>query len=157
MQPISVYALVKVPVNIWICGCFTAWSIALILMTAMKGFAGLAVMRFLLGGFEASIAPSMLVVTSMWWTRREQVFRNNMWYAMNGVAAILGSLLSFGLGHIHSKTLHEYQVIFLGIGLISLAFCIPTWFIFSTPNRSSSSSWSFAFRSFPEVSVHLDH
>lgn len=136
---VSVYALVKVPVHYWICGCFTAWSVVLIIMTGMKNFAGLATLRFFLGGFEASIAPSMLVVSSMWWTRREQVLRNNIWYSMNGMAAILGSLLTYGLGHIKSNVLHEYQIIFLGIGLLSLAFAIPTWFLF--PRHPARVKW----------------
>lgn len=52
-------------------------------MTAFRNFAGIAVFRFFMGGFEASIAPSMLVVVAMWWTRREQPLRNNIWYSCN--------------------------------------------------------------------------
>lgn len=110
-------------------------------------------MRFFLGAFEASIAPSMIIVTSMWWTRREQALRTNIWYSMNvsrpflspsntdiqGMAQILGSLLSYGLGHANSSVLYPYQVIFLGIGLISLAFSIPTWFIF--PRHPAKVKW----------------
>lgn len=81
--PVSVWALVKIPVDIWICGCFTGWSVMLCIMAAMTNFAGLAAMQFLLGAFEASIAPSMIIITSMWWTRREQPLRSNMWYSMN--------------------------------------------------------------------------
>ena len=105
----------------------------------MRSFAGIAAFRFIMGAFEASIAPSMLIVVSMWWTRREQPLRNNIWYSMNvstslgqsrrisimlinlvyqGLATILGSLISYGLGHVNNAHLKPYQVIFLVCGLM---------------------------------------
>ncbi|KAL7420650.1 hypothetical protein Q5752_004601 [Cryptotrichosporon argae] len=127
-QPLSVYALVRFPVNYWISGCFLAWGSSLCIMAGMKNFAGLAVMRFFLGGFEASIAPSMLILTAMYWTRREQPLRNNIWYSMNGISAILGSLLTYGLGHAKSS-LRPYELIFLTCGLMSVALAIPTFWL----------------------------
>ena len=104
-------------------------------MSAMRSFAGIAVFRFIMGAFEASIAPSMLVVVAMWWTRREQPLRNNIWYSCNvcpdmparrpladrsakGLALILGSLISYGLGHANDSHLKHYQIIFLVCGLM---------------------------------------
>lgn len=40
---------------------------------AATNFAGLATCRFLLGMFEATIAPSFVLITQTWWRRREQV------------------------------------------------------------------------------------
>ena len=100
-------------------------------MAAFTSFTGLAIFRFILGAFEASISPSMLVVVAMWWTRREQPLRNNIWYAANvsppppparplaqmlrlqGIAVIVGSLIAYGLSHITNGALHIYQYIFL--------------------------------------------
>lgn len=48
---------------------------------------------------------------------------------MNGMAAILGSLMSWGLGHANSK-LYPYQLIFLVAGLISVVLAIPTFYLF---------------------------
>ena len=46
----------------------------------------------------------------MWWMRSEQTNRNAAWYSMNGITNMVGSLISYGLGHIHSEKLHSYQV-----------------------------------------------
>lgn len=62
---------------------YIAWSICMILMTATKSFTGLIILRFFLGLFEASIAPTMMIVVGMWWTRREQGFRSQWWYLQN--------------------------------------------------------------------------
>jgi MFS family permease len=94
--------------------------------------------RFILGAFEASIAPSMLVIVAMWWTRREQPLRNNLWYSANGMATILGSLLSYGLAHAKSK-LHPYQLIFLVCGLIAVVLSIPTMLIL--PRHPTRTRW----------------
>jgi hypothetical protein len=71
---VSVYALVKFPVNKWICFCvrpyericnliadnqFFGWGASLCIMSAFTSFTGLAIFRFILGAFEASISPSM--------------------------------------------------------------------------------------------------
>lgn len=61
-QPLSVYALVKFPVNYWICFCFFGWGISCMILAAFKSFPGLLVFRFILGAFEASIVSQGCVV-----------------------------------------------------------------------------------------------
>jgi hypothetical protein len=56
----------------------------------------------------------------MWYKRSEQTNRNAAWYSMLGIVNILGSLLSYGLGHIQSNLLHSYQIIFLFCGLLTV-------------------------------------
>lgn len=63
----------------------------------------------------------------MWYKRSEQTNRNAAWYSMLGIVNILGSLLSYGLGHIHSERLHSYQIIFLFCGLLSVLVSIPVY------------------------------
>lgn len=56
----------------------------------------------------------------MWYKRGEQTNRNAAWYAMLGIVNILGSLLTYGLGHIKSDRLYSYQIIFLFCGLLTV-------------------------------------
>lgn len=65
----------------------------------------------------------------MWYKRSEQTNRNAAWYSMLGIVNILGSLLSYGLGHIKSDLLHSYQIIFLFCGLLTVCTSIAV-FIF---------------------------
>lgn len=44
---------------------------------------------------------------------------------MLGIVNILGSLLSYGLGHIQSDRLHSYQIIFLFCGLLTVLVSVP--------------------------------
>lgn len=51
------------------------------------------------------------------------------WNAMNGVALIVGSLSTYGLGHIDSPNLFSYQIIFLFCGCLTLVFAVVAFFL----------------------------
>ncbi|RDL31822.1 Uncharacterized protein BP5553_09224 [Venustampulla echinocandica] len=124
MQPIIAYFLVKLPTGKFAALMVVCWGIILSCMTATNNFKGLLATRFFLGAFEASVAPTFVAITQMWWRRSEQTNRNASWYAMNGATNILGSLLAYGLGHISSGSLRSYQIIFLFCGLATVVFSI---------------------------------
>ena len=62
-------------------------------MAAAHTFHSLLFARFWLGAFEASIAPSFVAITQMFWRRREQPLRMSYWYAMNGFTGVVSLLL----------------------------------------------------------------
>ncbi|KAK7047851.1 hypothetical protein VNI00_006179 [Paramarasmius palmivorus] len=107
-QPISSYLLVRLPIAKYLFTNVLMWGIIVACTSAAHEFKGLLTARFFLGVFEASVAPAFITVTQMWWRRREQTMRLAMWMAMNGGTGMIGSLLSWGLGHINGS-LHPYQ------------------------------------------------
>ncbi|KOS17138.1 putative transporter [Escovopsis weberi] len=123
-QPLIAYGLVKFPVGKFCSVMVLCWGAVLCAMTAAHDFGGLMASRLLLGTFEASVAPSFIAIVQMWYRRREQTLRNASWYAMLGVVNMVGSLLSYGLGHIKSSVLRPYQIIFLFCGGITVLFSI---------------------------------
>ncbi|BCS30464.1 putative MFS transporter [Aspergillus puulaauensis] len=124
MQPLAALVLVKLPTGKVIGSAIFLWGSSLTIMTACTDFPSLLGLRFCLGAFEAMIAPSCIAVTQMWWRRGEQTWRAALWNAMNGVTAIVGSLFTYGLGHIQSDTLYSYQTIFLLCGLLTVLYSI---------------------------------
>ncbi|KAL4982145.1 major facilitator superfamily domain-containing protein [Aspergillus falconensis] len=124
MQPLAALVLVKLPTGKVIASAIFLWGSSLTIMAACTNFPSLLGLRFCLGAFEAMIAPSCIAVTQMWWRRKEQTWRAALWNAMNGVTAIVGSLFTYGLGHIHSDTLFSYQIIFLLCGLLTVAYSL---------------------------------
>ncbi|KAI9929356.1 hypothetical protein AWENTII_009074 [Aspergillus wentii] len=109
MQPLAAFMLVKAPTGKLIGSAVFLWGSSLAIMAACTDFKSLLGMRFALGSFEAMIAPSCVAVTQMWWRRSEQTMRTALWSGMNGVTFVVGSLFTYGLGHIHSNTLYSYQ------------------------------------------------
>ncbi|KAM4065711.1 major facilitator superfamily protein [Hirsutella rhossiliensis] len=116
--PIS-FALVKLPIGKFTSAMVLAWGVSLTFMTWAHNFTGLMVARFFLGAFEASVGPSFIAVTQMWWRRREQTMRVGSWYCMNGLTWVFGSLITYGLAKIDSD-MKPYQIIFLFFGVITV-------------------------------------
>ncbi|THH31740.1 hypothetical protein EUX98_g2458 [Antrodiella citrinella] len=127
-QPVSSYLLVRLPVAKWLFFNVFLWGVVVACMSAATDFKGLITARFFLGIFEATVAPCFITITQMWWRRREQTLRLAIWFAANGATGIVGSLLSWGLGHIDGK-LMPYQTIFLFIGLLTIVCSPLIWFI----------------------------
>lgn len=66
------------------------------LQAAAKTFGQLLALRFLAGAAEACSDPSFMLITSMWYTRKQQPVRMGLWYTANGFGIALGGLLGYG-------------------------------------------------------------
>lgn len=122
MQPLAAFILVKLPTGKVIATAIFLWGSTLAIMASCTNFSSLLGLRFLLGSFEAMIAPACVATTTMWWRRSEQTLRTAYWNAMNGVTFIVGSLFTYGLGHIDSDSMHKYQIVFLFCGLLTVVY-----------------------------------
>ncbi|OBT97450.1 hypothetical protein VE01_04411 [Pseudogymnoascus verrucosus] len=118
--PFASAVIVKVPHRILMSILIFGWGLAQTCMAASHNYAGLVTSRFFLGLFEAACLPLFGVITSQWYRRAEQPVRIAAWYGTNGMATIIGSALSFGLGHIPSSTLRSWQIIFIFVGLVTV-------------------------------------
>lgn len=100
------------------------WSVILCCHVAAKNYAGILVLRFLLGMFEAGISPSIMNVVAMFYTRSEQPLRMCVFLGFNGMSTIVGALLGYGLGHVNDAAISSWQLIFLVIGLMNFVWSI---------------------------------
>ncbi|KAE8338714.1 hypothetical protein BDV24DRAFT_176630 [Aspergillus arachidicola] len=119
-QPFSSFLIVKVPHRILLPVLVAGWGVAQAAMAACHNFGGLMATRFFLGLFEAGCLPLFSIITAQWYRRAEQPLRVAAWYSTNGLATIIAAALSYGLGHIQSDVLKEWQIIFLFVGLITI-------------------------------------
>jgi MFS family permease len=78
------WALQRLPVGRWMSLNILIWGVALCSHAACKNFAGLFACRLILGICEGSITAGFLIVSSMFYTRREQTVRVGYWFLMNG-------------------------------------------------------------------------
>ncbi|KAH7322691.1 major facilitator superfamily domain-containing protein [Stachybotrys elegans] len=119
MQLPFALALVKLPIGKFTSIMVLGWGLTLTSMTWAHDFHRLMVARFFLGAFEASVGPSFVAITQMWWRRREQTLRVGSWYCMNGLTWVLGSLITYGLASIDSH-MRPYQIIFIFFGVVTV-------------------------------------
>ncbi|KAL8832747.1 MAG: hypothetical protein Q9191_000084 [Dirinaria sp. TL-2023a] len=69
----------------------------LMLQATARNFSTLAVLRAFGGAAESCSDPSFMVITSMWYTRRQQPVRIGIWYTANGLGIAGGGLLGGAL------------------------------------------------------------
>ena len=63
----------------WISLNIFIWGVALCSHAACKNFGGLFTVRFILGMCEGSITAGFMIVSSMFYTRKEQTLRVGYW------------------------------------------------------------------------------
>lgn len=100
------------------------WGMLLMCCAAAKNFGGMFALRFILGMAESNMTPAYMMICSMFFTRQELSLRLLLFISMNGLATAGGSLVAFGLGHVHSARIASWQLIFLVIGAANVLWSI---------------------------------
>ncbi|CAA7259541.1 unnamed protein product [Cyclocybe aegerita] len=77
-----------------------AWGVVLACTAACKNFAGLVVVRTLLGIFECICQPAFVFMSTMWYTREEQALVIGSFYSMNGFQQCVGGLIAYGIAQL---------------------------------------------------------
>ncbi|RAK80486.1 putative MFS transporter [Aspergillus fijiensis CBS 313.89] len=108
----------------------TLWGLLTTLNCVAKNFAGLVVLRVLLGCFESAVAPALILITSMWYRRNEQPKRMGLWYLGTGTATIVGALVAYGLLFYTADEFYSWQIMFLIFGLLTIAVGVTVIVIF---------------------------
>jgi MFS family permease len=114
------YILNKVPSAKWLSANVAAWGIATACTAAAKDYKTLLVARIFLGIFEAAIAPSLMLISSQWYTKSEQAPRFAFWYCGLGVGQIIGGAVSFGFQHVKHPAFAGWRVMFVVLGAVTV-------------------------------------
>ncbi|KAK1449221.1 hypothetical protein CMEL01_08536 [Colletotrichum melonis] len=117
------FMLQKFPIAKYLGLNIFAWGTFLMLQAAAPNFGALAALRAISGAAEACADPAFMIITSMWYTRREQPIKIGLWYTANGVGIALGGLLGYGIGNIKGA-LASWKYEFIIVGTLCCAWGI---------------------------------
>ena len=112
------------------------WGTTLCCFAAVKNFAGAVVVRLFLGVFEAAVTPGFALLTSQWYTKREQGLRVGIWFSFNGWAQIFGGLVAYAIARGNDKnpySIAPWKVVFLLTGALTITVGIV--FLFLMPDN----------------------
>lgn len=93
----TTYLMRRLPLGKYVSVTILFWGVVLACHAAVRNYAGLLVVRFLLGALEATVTPAFVIFTSMWYRKNEQGRRIGYWLACNGVATLIMSPVAYGL------------------------------------------------------------
>lgn len=116
------YLIQRLPIGKFTGTMIFIWAILLIAHIGTKNYAGMLVIRFLLGVLESCISPSCMQLNQIFYKKSEQPLRMCCFLSFNGIATMVGAILSYGLGHATKSSLKPWKLIFLTIGLINLVW-----------------------------------
>ncbi|KAM7199194.1 putative allantoate protein [Rhypophila sp. PSN 637] len=135
----NIYFLQRVPAAKWLGFNILAWAIATGSAAASKDYQTLLVSRVFLGIFEATVAPSLMLISSQWYTKSEQAPRISFWLLGLGMGQIFGGLVSFGFQHFtpEQSPLAGWRVMFLTLGVLTLVIGVAVLvFLPDTPMKA---------------------
>ncbi|XXH01082.1 hypothetical protein Hte_007433 [Hypoxylon texense] len=114
------------------------WGVVVALTAACSNYGGLLTVRFFLGVAEATVSPTLMFITSTWYTRDEIPTRTGIWFAGNSVGGIVSSLLAYGIGHItNSLSPWRWMFIILGVATFLMGFAL----LFTLPDTISKAKF----------------
>lgn len=129
-----------VPAAKWLGLNMILWGIATACGAAAHNYQTLLVSRIFLGIFEATIGPSLLLISSQWYTKSEQAPRFSFWYCGLGIGQILGGAISYGFQHVAPTAgLQGWRVMFIVLGCVTVAIGIAT--ILCVPDTPMKARW----------------
>ncbi|KAL1878539.1 hypothetical protein VTK73DRAFT_7880 [Phialemonium thermophilum] len=114
------YLMQRLPTAKYLGANVILWGVMVACTSAAHNWAGLVSLRVLLGCFEAAVAPSLILITAMWYKKKEQPPRVGLWYVGTGFAKMVGALTSFGFQHYEGSRFRSWQIMFLVFGLITV-------------------------------------
>ncbi|CAM6119286.1 unnamed protein product [Calypogeia fissa] len=130
------FLLQRVPVAKWLGGTMIVWGIVTACTAATKDYTGLLTVRIFLGVFEASTAPCLMLISSQWYTRSEQIPRFTVWYCGNAIAQMIGGVISYGFQFLgpRDSSLAGWRIMFLVLGIVTvLVGFLAGWTLPDTP------------------------
>ncbi|KAJ3578983.1 hypothetical protein NPX13_g1582 [Xylaria arbuscula] len=129
--------LQKLPIAKYLSINVFLWGATVATSAAANNFAGLIVVRLLLGIFEASVQPAFVLMTNMWYTREEQTILISLWYCMTGVQQMIGGLIAFGVAHFKDGFIKSWQLLFLVLGLATVVWAsFMAWWLPDSPMKA---------------------
>ncbi|KAJ3513869.1 hypothetical protein NMY22_g14914 [Coprinellus aureogranulatus] len=117
-------ALQRFPIAKWITLNIFVWSIALLCHAAASSFGALVACRMVLGACEAVILPGFMIVTSMFYTRKEHTRRVGYWYMTGMFGSSCLGFIAFGLLHVTGTRLMQWQWMMIIMGIVTFLYAI---------------------------------
>ncbi|KAF6798722.1 allantoate permease [Colletotrichum sojae] len=137
----NIYFLQMVPAAKWLGLNVVLWGTATACGAAAHNYQTLLVSRVFLGIFEATIGPSLMLISSQWYTKSEQAPRFSFWYLGLGLGQIVGGAVSYGFQHVApgEGRLAGWRVMFIALGCVTVAIGLATLLL--VPDTPMKARW----------------
>ncbi|KAF3914616.1 hypothetical protein AA313_de0201256 [Arthrobotrys entomopaga] len=145
------YVIAEVPSNMimskikhpgkYLGALIVVWGIIMTLTGIVKNFAGLTVVRFFLGLFEAGFLPGAILLVSNWYMPNETQTRIAILYTSAASGGAFSGILAYGIGKMEGLAgLNGWQWIFIMEGIFTVILGI-VCYLFLIESPALSTGW----------------
>ncbi|KAJ5387025.1 transporter [Penicillium cosmopolitanum] len=134
--------LQRLPLGKYSAFCILMWGLVLSCFAGVQSYSGAIAIRLFLGVFEAAVTPGFALLTSQWYTKKEQGSRVNIWFSFNGVGQIVGGLIAYGIAvgtRKHGSSIEPWKIVFLVTGLMTIVLGFV--FLWIIPDNQLNARW----------------
>lgn len=124
----AAYLLGRFPLKNFVGCTIVVWGITCICVGLPTSFSGMMAARFFLGLTEGAVSPAFVMLTSIWYKRREHPVRVAAWVCMNGFSQIVNALITFGLGRAN-LVVAPWRALFFIIGSLTITSGLLFYFL----------------------------
>ncbi|UNI15309.1 hypothetical protein JDV02_001852 [Purpureocillium takamizusanense] len=122
------YAMQRLPLGKFVAGLVFTWGATVLLHCATTGYAGLAVLRVVLGASESVVVPAMEMTIGMFFNRREQSFLQPLFWVTAAAGPVCAAFISYGLLWSRSREVLPWKLIMIVTGGVSVLLSVVVWF-----------------------------
>lgn len=123
------YILQKVSAPKWLGVNVVFWGLATACTAGARDYHSLLVARIFLGIFEAAVAPSLILISSQWYTKSEQAPRFSLWYCGLGCGQIVGGIVSYAFQQVKLEPMAGWRIMFIVLGLVTIMVGMGAFYI----------------------------
>ncbi|KAH7879716.1 MFS general substrate transporter [Lentinula edodes] len=96
------------------------WGVILMLHAVGSSFGAFFALRFLLGMCESCVAPTLILIISMFYKKDEQASRISWFYVMNGLTQVFGGFIAYGVSFSNDSHIAPYKIIYVLLGGLAI-------------------------------------
>ena len=115
------------------------WGLSTALGALAHNFTTLLATRIFLGIFEATSAPSLMLIAGRWYTKSEQAPRISFWLTGLGAGQIFGGAVSYGFQSMAPGGMAGWRVMLVVLGAVTVGFGGLTWWLM--PDNPMGAGW----------------
>lgn len=73
------------------------WGLCVLCTIFVRDYKGLIIQRVFLGVLEACVAPGFVLISSQWYTKKQQATRLGIIYSATGIFSMFSGAVNYGL------------------------------------------------------------
>ena len=133
--------LVKVQPSTWLASNVILYGVTIACIGDTQNYVELLISRVAAGLLRATTVPSLTLITSQWYHKKEQPLRFCLWGSGIAIARIIGPLSCFGFQQVRSAVFPGWRLMFVVLGCCTVMIGLLTLLLHMNDPMAAAARW----------------